>query len=106
MASQETAESTAFRVVDALDAPHGGRILRLRLQSGEAPRVRSLKGARLRAVSPDGESEATVQVRGFAVFGGRPSDERLARTGRVDVHVTQEEGDEPVSLRWTVTGPR
>lgn len=94
-----------FRVIDALAAPHGGRILRLRLESGAAPSVRSLKGARMKAVSPDGEEESTVRVDGFAVFGGRPSDERLARTGRVDVHVTQEDGDVPVGLRWRVTGP-
>lgn len=105
MASQRTAERTSFRVVDALAAPHGGRILRLRLRSGAAPTVRALKGARLRAVSPDGESEATVRVDGFAVFGGHPSDDRLARTGRIDVHVVQEEGDDPVTLRWEVSGP-
>lgn len=105
MASHRTAERAAFKVVDALDAPHGGRILRLRLESGVAPRVRALKGARLRAVSPGGRSEATVRVQGFAVFGGRPSDERLARTGRIDVHVTQEEGEEPVALRWEVSEP-
>lgn len=105
MASQRTAERTAFKVVDALDAPHGGRILRLRLHSGKAPRVRALKGARLRAVSPDGRTEATVRVRGFAVFGGRPSDERLARSGRIDVHVSREEGEEPVGLQWEVSGP-
>jgi hypothetical protein len=96
-----------FRVLDAMDAPHSGRILRLRLQSGETPSVKTLKGARMRAVSPDGESERTVTVRGFAVFGGKPSDERLARTGRVDVHVTEEGGDDdrPVSLQWVLTGP-
>lgn len=105
MASQRTGARATFRVLDALSAPHGGRILRLRLQEGDPPSIRSLKGARLRAVSPDGESEATVRVDGFAVFGGRPSDDRLARTGRIDVHVVQEEGDEPVSLRWQVSGP-
>lgn len=105
MASVQTDEGARFRVVDALAAPHGGLILRLRLQSGDAPSVRTLKGSRLRAVSPDGESEATVRVDGFPVFGGRPSDERLTRTGRIDVHVVQEEGDDPVSLRWEVSGP-
>jgi hypothetical protein len=96
-----------FRVLDAMAAPHGGRILRLRLQGGEAPSVKSLKGARLKAVSPDGEVERTVRVDGFATFGGRPSDERLARTGRVDVHVSDEDGTDgaPVSLRWEVRGP-
>lgn len=91
-----------FRVLDAMDAPHEGRILRLRLQSGEAPTVKSLKGARLRATAADGRT-ATVRVEGFALFGGKPSDDRLARTGRVDVQVAEEEGDGPVGLRWEVT---
>lgn len=86
-----------------MDAPHDGRILRLRLQSGEAPSIKSLRGARLKATGP-GDRSAHVRVKGFAVFGGKPSDERLARTGRVDVHVEEEEdGDGPVGLRWEVT---
>ncbi len=102
MASTTERADATFRVLDAMDAPHGGRILRLRLQSGEAPSVKALKGARLRAVGPDG-AEKTLRVDGFAVFGGRTSDERLARTGRVDVHVS-EEGEAPrVGMRWEVS---
>ena len=91
-----------FRVLDAMDAPHVGRILRLRLQSGEAPSIKRLKGARLQATGPDGQT-ATLRVTGFALFGGKASDDRLARTGRVDVHVDQDEGAPPVGLRWEVT---
>ena len=59
----------------------------------------------MRARSPDGR-EQTFRVDGFAVFGGRPSDERLARTGRVDVHVSVEgTAQEPIGLRWEVAGP-
>jgi len=90
-----------FKVLDAMDAPHTGRILRLRLQSGEAPDVKALRGARLRATAPDGRT-CTAQVLGFALFGGTPTNERLARTGRVDLHV-QEEGDGPIGLQWEVT---
>lgn len=97
-----TGRGVVFRVLDAMDAPHKGRILRLRLQAGEAPPVKSLKGARLTATARDGRT-ARARVDGFAVFGGRPSDERLARTGRVDVHVVDEEGDGPISLQWEVT---
>jgi hypothetical protein len=61
----------------------------------------------MRAVSPDGSVERFFRVDGFAVFGGRPSDGRLSRTGRVDVHVVEEEAGvaPPVSLRWEVHGP-
>jgi hypothetical protein len=85
-----------------MDAPHTGRILRLRLQAGEAPSIKTLKGARIRATAPDGRT-ATARVDGFAMFGGRATDERLARTGRVDIHVKDEEGDGPISLQWEVT---
>ncbi|HSW30687.1 MAG TPA: hypothetical protein VLH75_14470 [Longimicrobiales bacterium] len=91
-----------FRVLDALDAPHSGRILRLRLQAGEAPSVRALRGARLRASAPDGRA-CTAKVVGFALVGGKPSDERLARTGRVDVHVEEAEGQGPIGLQWEVS---
>lgn len=84
-----------------MDAPHHGRILRLRLQAGEAPGVRAFRGARLRATSPDGRT-ATARVTGFALAGGKPSDERLARTGRVDLHVEETPGEGPISLQWEV----
>ncbi|HEX9887244.1 MAG TPA: hypothetical protein VGA70_12190 [Longimicrobiales bacterium] len=107
MAAQSKSSLATFRVLDALDAPDGGRILRLRLQSGDAPAIRDLKGARMRARSPDGEVEREFSIKGFALLGGRPSNRRLARTGKVDLHVTMDngEGAPPVTLRWEVTGP-
>jgi hypothetical protein len=91
-----------FRVLDAMDAPHTGRILRLRLQSGEAPSIKSLKGAEMLARSPEG-AECRFRVAGFAVFGGKPSNDRLARTGRVDLHVEELDDGGPIGLRWEVT---
>lgn len=85
-----------------MNAPNTGRILRLRLQGGEAPSVRNLRGARIRATAPDGRT-CEAQVTGFALIGGKPSDERLARTGRVDVHVQEADGQGPIGLRWEVT---
>ena len=101
-AQASAAQGTIFRVLDAMDAPHAGRILRLRLQSGEAPSIKSLKGAEMRATGPDGES-ARLRITGFAVFGGKQSDDRLARTGRIDVHVDEMDGG-PVGLRWELSG--
>jgi len=97
-----TRKGLTFRVLDAMDAPHSGRILRLRLQSGEAPPVKSLKGTEMTAVSPEGH-ECRIRVLGFAVFGGKPSNDRLARTGRIDVHVEEVGDGGPVGLRWEVT---
>src|SRR4051812_19425223 len=101
MGTTQSTHQPTFRVLDAMDAPHGGRILRLRLDSGEPPSIGSLKGARLQALSPDGQS-AVVRVKGFALFGGKPSDERLARTGRIDLHV-ETVGDGPdVVAKWEI----
>lgn len=96
-----TSRGVTFRVLDALDHPHTGRILRLRLQSGEAPTVRALRGATLKATAPDGRT-AKAKVLGIALIGGRASNSRLARTGRIDVQVEELEGDGPISLRWEV----
>jgi hypothetical protein len=102
MSTQQT-RGAVFKVVDALNAPHGGRILRLRLEDGTAPSIRDLRGAHLRAVSPDGV-QRDVRVEGFPLFGGRPSDDRLARSGRIDVHVQDEDGGggPPIGLLWEV----
>jgi hypothetical protein len=53
MSAQTSNQSgVAFRVLDAMDAPHSGRILRLRLQSGEAPSIKSLWASPSSAESP------------------------------------------------------
>lgn len=98
--SEFSETATSYRVIDALDHPHGGRILRLRLRQGKALTAGKLKGGSLVAASPEGE-ELPVRVKGFALFGGRPADSRLARTGRVDVQVAGE-GTERVDVGWLV----
>ena len=100
-AQTSTRSGVSYRVLDAMDAPHTGRILRLRLQSGEAPPVKSLKGSEMRATSPDGV-ECRFRVIGFAVFGGKPSNDRFARTGRVDVQVEEMDENGPIGLQWEV----
>jgi hypothetical protein len=75
--------------------------LRLRLDAGEAPTIRALRGARLKATSPEGHTQ-TIRVAGFAVFGGHPSDDRLARTGRIDLLIEPTDADVQVGLRWEV----
>lgn len=107
MADQKKNGKAVFRVIDAMEAPHGGRFLRLRLAQGEIPSLKSLRGARLLASSPDGSQERWVRIRSFVLFGGKPSDNRLSRTGRIDVHVQEEEGSGvSVGLQWTVRDPQ
>ena len=92
-----------YRVIDAYDHPHGGHILRLRLNRGEALTVKELKGGTMVAQSPDG-SETRIRLEGFALFGGKPGNARLALTGRVDVHVRDEAAGQ-MGPGWTVAGP-
>ena len=104
---QKPSLKPAFLVIDAMDAPFRGRIVRLRLQGGQAPALRDLKGATLEARSPEGQKE-DLRVIGFSLAGGRPTEARLSRTGRVDLLVEREDGvgRPEVSARWEVGGPK
>ncbi len=97
-----TQPNVRFLVLDAMDSPGDGQILRLRLESGETS-LRSLKGARLVATSPDG-AKHDLRVKSFVLFGGKPSEARFSRTGRVDVHVAPANGGghDRVGLQWEV----
>jgi hypothetical protein len=106
MSTDRLATKRVFRVIDALDLPYRGRLLRLRLAEGSAPPIRELKKSRILARSSRGQ-EQLLRVLGFATVGGRPSDRRLARTGRIDLVVDSEDGRVPpsVSTGWEVLGP-
>jgi hypothetical protein len=104
MSPDKQAGRPVFRVVDAMKAPYSGQILRVRLAEGKAPSLREIKGSRFRARSPDG-TETTVRVDAFSTIGGKQSDARFARTGRLDLVVSQDPGEPRVALRWSLTGP-
>lgn len=103
MTSQISSEQVTFRVVDAFRGPHVGWILRLRLQEGKAPAVGTFRGSRWAVEGSDGVRR-TVEVLGFPVIGGKPSDARLQASGRVDLHVSVVEGPDQgdILLRSTV----
>jgi hypothetical protein len=105
MSVASRSHKTVFKVLDAMDAPHGGRLLKLRLQSGDTPTVRELRGARMQAKSPDGEKTCTFSIDSVALFGGRAPDERLARSGRIDVQIKDGRDTGMVGLTWLVSGP-
>jgi len=104
MSPDKQTGTPVFRVIDAMNAPHGGQILRVRLSGGKTPSVRDIRGARLEARSPEGTA-TSVQVVAFSTIGGKQSDARFSRTGRLDLLVDQDPGEPPVGLRWTLTGP-
>ncbi len=100
--AQRQAQGLKMKVLDVLDHPHGGRILRVRIQGGDLPAPKELRGLTLNARGPRGE-EQRVSVLGFSLTGGRVTAETLKERRRVDLHV-EEEGDGPaVDLRWTLT---
>lgn len=103
MSPQNTATQVVFRVIEAMEGPHRGQILRLRVAKGEVPSVKDLRGARLIARSPGGD-RVSLKVTDFSHIGGKPSDNRLQRTGRVDLVVEPEgKGNPPVARLWDVT---
>lgn len=91
MTAQISSGQATFRVVDAMRGPHSGWILRLRVQEGKAPGLGTFRGSRWVVEGSDGVSR-TVQVLGFPLTGGKPSDARIQATGRVDLHVSVVEG--------------
>ena len=108
MTAQTKTHNVVFKVLDLMAGPHDGWLLRLRLQSGDAPTIRELKGARMRLESSDGRSRELV-IQGFPMMGGKPTDERFARSGRLDIHAApSDSGDEapPVFTgSWELSGP-
>lgn len=94
-----------FRVIDALDAPHGGRIVRLRVLEGH-PTVKELKGATLEARPPGNGDQRLLRVRNFAILGGRPSDRRIAQSKRCDLVIDDlTPGDDAVDVGWELRLP-
>jgi hypothetical protein len=107
MSTQAQAHKVVFKVIDIMDGPHRGWILRLRLHSGEAPTIKEIKGARMTMRSAEGGAREVV-VRSFPTFGGKPSDDRVARSGRLDVSVDPADSEEEapsVVERWELAGP-
>ena len=95
-----------FKVVNVLDVPSRGVLLRLRLVEG-SPSLRELgPGRRLLLRSPSGE-EREVRVLDFSVTGGRATQSRLERMRELDVIVASEDawsGGRPVRIGWSVVG--
>ena len=107
MSTQTQSHRVGFKVIDVMDAPHGGWILRLRLQSGESPSLKELRGSRMEMRSPGGATLPVI-VKSFAIFGGKPTDDRVTRSGRLDLHVEPTEaGARAPSVvdRWELVGP-
>jgi len=103
MTADKQTGAPVFRVIGAMDGPHFGQLLRLRLVSGGTPTLREIKGGSFKAKSPGGQ-EATLKVLGFSLVGGKPSQARFARTGRVDVVTMRDDPGQPVAIQWTLTG--
>lgn len=95
-----------FRVSDAVDVPHRGVLLRLRLLEGRPSLDELRPGRRLVLRSPDGE-ERRVRVQDYSVTGGRATQARLERTRELDVVISRADayqGGRRVEIGWLVVG--
>jgi hypothetical protein len=93
-----------FRVSDVVGVPLRGTVLRLRVTDG-APSMDALGvGARLRLRTPAG-GEHEVRIRGHSLTGGKPTQERLDRTGELDVLIEDGALGEDIQIGWLARGP-
>lgn len=91
--------ATSFRVIDSLDAPHDGRILRLLLVAGHPPKLGALRNLEMVATSPWGRI-CRLRVVDFVVLGGKVRQARLNTTGRIDVRVKEIDTSGPIEIGW------
>jgi hypothetical protein len=95
----------AFRVSDVVDVPLRGTMLRLRVLEGQPSMDDLGVGSRLRVRATSG-AERDVRIVAHAVTGGNPTQERLERTGELDVVVADEMGGDPIEIGWTASNVR
>lgn len=96
-----------FNVSDALDVPLRGFLLRLRLLDGSPATKDIAAGTRLRLMAPNGR-ERVVTVTAKSLTGGRNTQERLDRTGQIDVIISSDEAyadNDPIGIGWQAEGP-
>src|SRR5215510_7362672 len=96
-----------FRVSDTLVVPLRGRLLRLRVVSGNPQANALAAGKRLRVRAPDG-NEREVRILDHSITGGNVSQAGLDRKREVDVIVSNEESEidgEPIGLGRPAHGP-
>jgi hypothetical protein len=103
----KSSDDFEFRVSDSLVVPLRGRLLRLRLLSGN-PRASSLAvGKRLRVRAPDG-NERDVRILDHSITGGSLSQAGLDAKREVDVIVADQDSTidgAPIEIGWTAHGP-
>jgi hypothetical protein len=106
MANKQDSGEATFRVSDFSEIPLRGFLMRLHVLDG-SPKLKDLKGGRLRVAGPDG-TERTVGIRDFSVMAGRGRQDRVDRYGEVDVIISAADAVEngpPIRIGWTARGP-
>ena len=88
-----------FRVIDSMDGPHGGRILRLMSLPNNRPKLSELRNREMVAIGQSGRI-CRVRVLDFVVIGGKVRQKRFNATGRIDVRVREIDDSGPVTLGW------
>jgi hypothetical protein len=94
-----------FRVSDVVEVPLRGLMLRLRRVEGTPSVVDLGPGAILQLKSAEG-TERRFRIVEHTVTGGKQTQERLERTGELDVLVVDETGEAVrPEIGWLATGP-
>ncbi len=101
--SSSSRPTARFTVIEARSGPHGGLTLKLRFDSGKLPKIRKLLNTTLTAIDPKLQEPFELEVAGFPVFGGKPSIDRLYRTGRIDLNVNcSQEESKQIRSGWQI----
>ena len=108
MKTSSQSGTARFNVSDALDVPLRGFLLRLRRTEGAFSVKDLVPGTQLRLTSPTGQ-ERVVTVRAKSLTGGRNTQERLEKTGQIDVIISSDDAyageGGPIGIGWTAEGP-
>lgn len=94
-----------FRISDALEVPHRGYLLRLKLLDGEPVLGDLAPGQKITLRSPDG-IEGVVAIKDYSLTQGPPSQKRFDRTHELDVVIETADAvvkGQIVDIGWTAT---
>lgn len=92
VAPRSPSVESPLRVLDVMEHPHGGWLIRLRVENGEPPTTSDLRSDGLSLEVADGSAHH-FNVGAFPLMGGDASDARIKSTGRVDVHGEWADGE-------------
>ena len=101
MSGSQDGEGFRFRVSDVYEVPFRGTMVRLKLLDGAAT-MKGLRPGRSLWLAPAEGEGRRVTIKDIGVTSGRGRQERLDRTGELDVLISAEDAGAgpPVRIGW------